>query len=97
MELYTKEYFKKLANQIMLDLNDEEAASLQNDFEVLLQQMDLLNKIDTTDVEEMIYPFETPTAYLREDEVSNVLSQEDALKNAPEVKEGQIIVPKVVG
>lgn len=97
MELYTKEYFKKLANQIMLDLNDEEAASLQNDFEVLLQQMNLLNKIDTTDVEEMIYPFETPTAYLREDEVSNVLSQEDALKNAPEVKEGQIIVPKVVG
>lgn len=97
MELYTKEYFKKLANQIMLDLNDEEAVSLQNDFEVLLQQMDLLNKIDTTDVEEMIYPFETPTAYLREDEVSNVLSQDDALKNAPEVKEGQIIVPKVVG
>lgn len=97
MELYTKEYFKKLANQIMLDLNDEEAASLQNDFEILLQQMDLLNKIDTTDVEEMIYPFETPTAYLREDEVSNVLSQEDALENAPEVKEGQIIVPKVVG
>jgi aspartyl-tRNA(Asn)/glutamyl-tRNA(Gln) amidotransferase subunit C len=97
MELYTKEYFKKLANQIMLDLNDEEAVNLQNDFEVLLQQMDLLNKIDTTDVEEMIYPFEAPTVYLREDEVSNVLSQDDALKNAPEVKEGQIIVPKVVG
>lgn len=97
MEQYTKEYFKKLANQIMLDLNDEEAASLQSDFEVLLQQMELLNKIDTTDVDEMIYPFETPTAYLRDDEVSNVLSQEDALKNAPEVKEGQIIVPKVVG
>lgn len=97
MEQYTKEYFKKLANQIMFDLNDEEATSLQSDFEVLLQQMDLLNKIDTDDVEEMIYPFETPTSYLRDDEVRNVLSQDDALKNAPEVKEGQIIVPKVVG
>ena len=97
MEQYTKEYFKKLANQIMLDLNDEEIKSLQSDFEVLLQQMELLNKIDTSDVEEMIYPFETPTTFLRVDEVSNVLSQKDALKNAPEVKEGQIVVPKVVG
>jgi len=97
MEQYTKAYFKKLANQIMFDLNDEEASSIQNDFKVLQKQMELLNKIDTRDVQEMVYPFEAPTSFLRDDEAVEMLSQKDALKNAPEVKEGQIIVPKVVG
>lgn len=96
MEQYSKAYFRKLANQIMFDLNDEEVTSLQSDFAKMLEQMSLLDKIDTEHVEAMVYPFEAATTFLREDEVVEVLTQADALKNAPEVKEGQIIVPKVV-
>lgn len=96
MEKYSKEFFKSLANQIMFDLTDEEVEELQEEFKDLTKQMELLDKIDTENVEPMVYPFEEATVYLREDEVSNVISKEDALANAPKVLNDQIIVPKVV-
>ncbi len=96
MEKYSKEYFKHLANQIMFDLSDQEVEELQEDFKTLTQQMELLNKIDTDDVEAMVYPFDVENTYLREDVVDHVISQEEALENAPLVKERMIVVPKVV-
>lgn len=96
MEKYSKEYFKSLANQIMFDLSDEELEELQEEFKDLIKQMELLNKIDTDGVEPMVYPFEEATVYLREDVVTNVISKEDALANAPKALNDQIIVPKVV-
>ena len=96
MEKFSKEYFKKLAHQIMLDLSDNEIEELQEEFKVLTKQMELLDKIDTKSVNEMIYPFEEDTFYLRKDEVSNVITQEEALSNAPKVLNEQMIVPKVV-
>lgn len=96
MELYSKEYFKKLANQIMFDLSDEEVSELQEEFKTLTKQMELLDEIDTEGVEPMVYPFEEATSYLRDDAVSKQIVQEEALANAPKVMSGQIVVPKVV-
>ena len=96
MEEFSAEYFKKLAHDIMFDLNDEEVSELQEEFKVLLQQIELLDGIDTEGVEEMIYPFEAETTFLREDSVDNVISQEAALLNVKSAKEGHVHVPKVV-
>lgn len=87
---------KELANRIMFDVNEEEAQNIINDFETYEKQLAILNEIDTDGVEEMIYPFDTPTSFLRKDEVSHVIDKEDALKNASKTKEGHIVVPKVV-
>ncbi|MEF2783654.1 Asp-tRNA(Asn)/Glu-tRNA(Gln) amidotransferase subunit GatC [Erysipelotrichaceae bacterium HCN-30851] len=96
METFSAEYFKKLAHDIMFDLSDEEVSQLQDEFKELLQQISLLEEINTDGVEEMIYPFEASTSYLREDKVDHVISQEEALSNAKSVKAGHIHVPKVV-
>ena len=96
MEEFSAEYFKKLAHDIMFDLNDEEVSELQEEFKVLLQQIELLDGIDTEGVEEMIYPFEAETTFLREDSVDNVISQEAALLNVKSAKAGHVHVPKVV-
>ncbi len=96
MEEFSKEMLKKLANQVMFDLNDQEVSELQEEFKTYMKQMDLLNKIDTEGVEEMVYPFDAPTTYIRDDEKTYALSQEDALKNAPKQAMGHVIVPKVV-
>ncbi|MGN1344485.1 MAG: Asp-tRNA(Asn)/Glu-tRNA(Gln) amidotransferase subunit GatC [Traorella sp.] len=96
MEKFSKELLKKLANQVMFDLSDSECEELQDEFVTYLKQLDLLNKIDTENVEEMVYPFDTPTSFIREDEVKHVLSQEDAMKNVPHASESYIVVPKVV-
>ncbi|MEG0274544.1 MAG: Asp-tRNA(Asn)/Glu-tRNA(Gln) amidotransferase subunit GatC [Longicatena sp.] len=96
MENFSTEYFKKLANGIMFDINDQEAEELKEEFKVLLDQIDVLNEIPTDGVEEMVYPFELETSFLRSDEVDRVISQEDALANVKSVKAGHVHVPKVV-
>ena len=88
--------YRKLAHQLMFDLSDEEVELLDKEFDTLLKQIDLLDTIDTDNVEPMVYPFEAPTIFLREDEVSHVVSQEDALSNVKKQRAGHILVPKVV-
>lgn len=96
MEAFDVEYFKKLAHDIMFDLADEEVKELQVEFQALLQQIEVLDGIDTEGVEEMIYPFEAETTFLREDRVDHVISQEAALSNVKSAKAGHVHVPKVV-
>lgn len=96
MENFSKEMLRKLANQVMFDLNDCECEELQEEFDVYLKQLDLLNKIDTEHVEEMVYPFEIPTAYIRDDEQIHVISAQQAMVNVPQSTENYVVVPKVV-
>ncbi len=91
-----KEYFKRLANQLMFDLNDEEAEDIVKEFETLEKQLKLLDEVNTEGVEPMVYPFEDETTFLRKDEVNHVISQEDALANVKDKIEGHFILPKVV-
>ena len=90
------EYFRKLAHQLMFDLSDEEADGIVKEFGELETQMGLLDKVNTDDTEEMIYPFEQATQFLREDVVTNVISQADAMKNVKKNLEGHFVLPKVV-
>lgn len=96
MERKDQDYFKHLAHQLMFDVNETEIAQLQEEFETLERQILLLERIDTTGVEPMVYPFEAETTYLRADEVSQTLSREAALSNAQSVMAGHVHVPKVV-
>jgi aspartyl-tRNA(Asn)/glutamyl-tRNA(Gln) amidotransferase subunit C len=88
--------FKALALQCRFELSDEEAQDIKNEFDVLISQMRLLDKIDTTSTEAMIYPFETVSHFLREDVVEDVLSINEVLKNAPKEKNGFFVTQKVV-
>lgn len=96
MEKKDAAYFRKLAKNLMFNLSDEEAADIIQEFEILTHQLEILESIDTSGVEEMIYPFEDETFFIREDETSNVISQKEALENAPKAKHGHFVVPKVV-
>ncbi|MGM9976854.1 MAG: Asp-tRNA(Asn)/Glu-tRNA(Gln) amidotransferase subunit GatC [Bulleidia sp.] len=91
-----REYFKKLAHQLMFDLSDEEADGIVKEFGELETQMSLLDQVNTDDTEEMIYPFEQATSFLRDDVVTNVISQADAMKNVKKNLEGHFVLPKVV-
>ena len=91
-----REYFKKLAHQLMFDLSDEEADGIVKEFGELETQMSLLDQVNTDDTEEMIYTFEQATTFLRDDVVTNVISQADAMKNVKKNLEGHFVLPKVV-
>ena len=91
-----KEEIKVLANKLMFNVTDQEALDIANDFDMLEKMLSFFDEIDTDGVEEMIYPFDNETSYFREDEVTNVLSQKDALLNAPKQISGHVVVPRVL-
>lgn len=91
-----KEEIKVLANKLMFNVTDQEALDIANDFDMLEKMLSFFDEIDTDGVEEMIYPFDNETSYFREDEVTNVLSQKDALANAPKAISGHVVVPRVL-
>lgn len=98
MEKITKEVLKKAANNLMFDMTDEEYETLLNEFEVIIKQMEIISSIEGVDeVEPMTFPFEVATDCLREDVPSKPLERDVALKNAKDVVDGQIRLPKVVG
>ena len=91
-----REYFQKLANQLMFNISDKEADELVSEFGTLEKQFAIMEEIDTDGVEEMIYPFEEPTTYIRHDEPDHVISQDDAMRNVTKKLEGHFVLPKVV-
>ena len=66
------------------------------EYNMFMNHVQFLESIDTQDVEPLAFPYEVETTFLREDEVSHIISREDALKNAKSIQDYQIKVPKVV-
>lgn len=94
--MVNKEKIHELALDIMFDVSEEEATDIENDFVTLEKMLAFFDSIDTDGVEEMVYPFEDPTDFLRADELSNNISQKEALSNVALAKQGHVVVPKVV-
>ena len=95
---YDLETIKKCANNLMFDMTDEQYEVLLGEFKTIIKEMELLDEIEGVyDISAMTFPFDVTTSYLREDEALTCLDKEEVLKNAKEVLDGQIKLPKVVG
>lgn len=91
------EELKKLANRLLFDMKEEEYLTLQEEFEIILSQMEVLGEIEGTEkVTPMAFPFIYESIGLREDEPLEVLTKEEVLKNAQETCDSQIKVKKVI-
>ena len=98
MKKVNKDVLKEAASNLMLDLSDDECEALLNEFDTIQKQMEFISKIDgIDDVEPMSFPFDVTNEYLREDVPSAPVNRDTLLKNASDVENGQIRLPKVVG
>ena len=53
-----KDKLKEYAKKLMFDMNEEEYETLQKEFDVILRQMDIIDKIPNLhEVEPMTFPF----------------------------------------
>ena len=86
----TIEYVGILAK---LALSDEEKEQAKKDMGSMLDYIDKLSELDTDDVAPMSHVFPVHNVF-REDEVTNMDTREELLKNAPEEKDGMFVVPK---
>lgn len=84
-----------VANLARLQFSENEAKSLAKDMNKILGYMDLLNELDTTNVEPLEHVIEMESR-LRKDEALPTISHEEALKNAPDADSDYFRVPKVI-
>lgn len=86
------EYVAKLAK---LKLSENEKKRFQKELDRIIRYIDQLNQVDTENVSPTshVVPMEN---VLREDKVKSFLTQEEALANAPDKKDGYFRVPKVI-
>ncbi len=97
MKEITKELLKDCAHRLMFDMTDEQYQVLENEFAIVLKQMDLIGASKDVDLyEPMTFPFDVYTDYLRDDTITETIATEEALRNAKDVVEDQIRLPKVV-
>lgn len=78
-----------------LELSGEEKERAKRDMEEMLDYIDKLNELDTTNVEPMSHVFPVHNVF-REDVVVNGNGQETALANAPERNGDSFLVPKTI-
>ena len=87
------EYIAKLAK---LKFDGEEASKIQDEMNKILEYVEKLNELDTSEVEPLIHVLDL-TNVDREDVVNQTLTSDDMLKNAPLKTEKFFRVPKVIG
>ena len=78
-----------------LELSLEEKEAARKDMERMLDYIDQLNELDTSQTEPLSHVFPVNNV-VREDVVTNGDEREKILKNAPEQKDGAFKVPKTV-
>ena len=84
-----------LAHLSRLDFDDDSKEKMKFDFEKMLDFVAKLEEVDTDNVEPLSY-MSSELNVLREDKVEKVLTQEQALKNAPVNDTDYIRIPKVI-
>ncbi len=77
----------KLEKLAKLKLDQDEQAILMKDINEILKMVEKLNELDTDGVEPLVY-LNLDVSPLDDDKPRDMLSQKDALANAPESQDG---------
>ena len=91
----TNKLIQDIAALAKLEFDERSAEQMKADLEKIIGFVDKLSEIDTEGVEPLIYLSEEVNV-LREDEIKAVVSQVEALKNAPEKDSDYFKVPTVL-
>jgi len=78
-----------------LDMDEDELEGYTRQLSSILEYMGKLNELDTEGVEPTAHVLPLKNVF-RDDEVREGIEKELALKNAPDKKDGQFKVPKIV-
>ncbi|MRG87412.1 Asp-tRNA(Asn)/Glu-tRNA(Gln) amidotransferase subunit GatC [Salinibacillus xinjiangensis] len=91
----SKDQVKHVANLARLAVTEEEAEKLTEELGSIIKFAEQLNELDTENVKPTTHVLDLKNV-LRKDEPKEWLTQEEALKNAPDKKDGQFRVPSIL-
>lgn len=86
---------EKLADLARLEFSEKEKEEMLQDMNKIMAFVEKINEMDLEGVEPLIYMIEEGNV-LREDEVTDQVTRDEALKNAPSHDTDYFRVPKVL-
>lgn len=93
---FTPETVRKVATLARLKLSDAEVERLAGELSAILEHVEQLNQLDTSGVEPTSHAVAMQSPE-RLDRPRTWLTREQALKNAPEQRDGLVAVPRIIG
>lgn len=99
MKSIDKEKLFSIVKSLMIAPSEQVIDQILLEWEQIQQQMKIMNKIDTSNIEPLTHINETPLIdFLREDVEDNSfsISKQQILENAPEKDDNYIITTRVV-
>ncbi|MFW9901277.1 MAG: Asp-tRNA(Asn)/Glu-tRNA(Gln) amidotransferase subunit GatC [Candidatus Thorarchaeota archaeon] len=95
-EELSKETIEHISKLALLDLSEEEKATLAKEAGNILNYFKKLDNLDTSNVNPMTHPIDGLKNVFREDEPWESLSTEEALRNAKYKKDGYFKAPRIL-
>ncbi len=86
---------RHVAHLARLSLSEDQLEAMMQNMNSILDYMDLLNEVDTTDIEPASHIMDISNIF-RDDEVRPSLPPEVSLNNAPEKNRNSFVVPRVI-
>jgi len=84
-----------VAHLARIHLTEEEAALFQGQLDQVLEYVEQLSELDVSNVEPTAHAIPRANV-LRADKPAPGLNHSDVLKNFPAVRDGQVLVPKII-
>jgi len=95
-EELSKETIEHISKLALLDLSEEEKATLAKEAGNILNYFKKLDNVDTSNVNPMNHPIDGLKNVFREDEPWESLSTKEALRNAKHKKDGYFKAPRIL-
>ena len=95
-KILSKEEIEHLARLALIKLSEEEKEKFSQQLNDILDYFQKLNELDTSNVEPTRHIIDELKNVFREDIPGESLTQEEALKNASEKKDGYFKAPRII-
>lgn len=94
---FTKEMVNEYADKLLIGLTEEENKMVLEEFNIIDENIDLINQIpNLKEIEPMTHALEPFTYTLREDVIEKSVPIDELLQNCDDYVETEVRVPKVV-
>lgn len=92
----SSEEVARLASLARIELTDDEIARFAGEFDAILDAVASVSEVASDDVPATSHPIPMTNVF-RKDEVTETLTQEEALSGAPSAADGRFVVPQILG
>ena len=88
---------RRIAEYARIGLSDDELPQMTEDLNAIIESLKPITEYDLEGVEPTFHPIGDLSNIMRDDVVQPSFTQEEALANAPEARDGSFVIPSILG